>query len=75
MLYHTADVAVEEKPESLIISPIESNVEAQTQIKPKNLQKEINFLQRKKLSKEDETFIDVEINLLQQRFNKIELEK
>ena len=34
MLYHTADVAVEEKPESWIISPIESNVEAQTQIKP-----------------------------------------
>ena len=29
MLYHTADVAVEEKPEYLIISPIESNVEAQ----------------------------------------------
>ena len=29
------DVEVEEKLESLIISPIESNVEAQTQIKPK----------------------------------------
>ena len=35
MLYLTADVAVKLKPESLIISPIESNVEAQTQIKPK----------------------------------------
>ena len=35
MLLHTADVAVEEKPESLIISPIESNEEAQTQIKSK----------------------------------------
>ena len=34
MLYHTADVVVE-KPDSLIISPIESNVEAQTQIKSK----------------------------------------
>ena len=28
MLYHTADVAVKEKPESLKISLIESNVEA-----------------------------------------------
>ena len=45
-LYYTADFAVEEKPESLIISSIESNVEAQTQIKPKNLQKDINCLQR-----------------------------
>ena len=35
MLYHTADVAVEEKPEFLIISPIESNVRAQTQINSK----------------------------------------
>ena len=34
MLYHTADVAVEEKPESLIIPPIESNLKTQTQIKP-----------------------------------------
>ena len=34
MLYNPTDVAVEEKPESLIISPIESNVKAQTQIKP-----------------------------------------
>ena len=32
-------------------------------------------VQRKKLSKEDETIMDVEVNLLQQRFNKIELEK
>ena len=46
MLYHTAVVVVEEKPESLIISPIKSNVEAQTQIKPKSLKKEINCLQR-----------------------------
>ena len=45
MLFHTADVTVEEKPESLIVSPIESNVEAQTQIKSKNLQKEINCFQ------------------------------
>ena len=35
MLYHTADVAVEEKPKSLIISPFENNEEAQTQIKHK----------------------------------------
>ena len=36
MLYHTADVTVEEeKIESLKIWPIESNVETQTQIKPK----------------------------------------
>ena len=34
MLYYSADIAVEEKAESLIISLIESNVEAQTQIKP-----------------------------------------
>ena len=33
ILLYTADVAVEDKPESLIISPIESNEEAQTQIK------------------------------------------
>ena len=32
-------------------------------------------VQRKELSKEDKTFIDVEVNLLQQKFNKIELEK
>ena len=35
MFYHIADVAVEEKLESLIILSIESNVEVQTQIKPK----------------------------------------
>ena len=39
ILYHKADVAVEERPESLKISPIESNVEAQTQINSKRLQK------------------------------------
>ena len=48
MLYHTADVAVEEKPKFLIILPIESYVETQTQIKSKNLQKEINWLQKQK---------------------------
>ena len=32
-------------------------------------------MQRKELSKEDEASMDVELNLLQQRFNKIELEK
>ena len=46
MLYHTVNVVFEEKPESLIISPIESNVEALTQIKPKKPSKEINCLQR-----------------------------
>ena len=35
MLYHTADVVVGEKPESLIISPFERNVKSQNQIKPK----------------------------------------
>ena len=80
MLLHTADVAVEEKPESLIISPIESNEEAQTQIKSKKPSERDKLLaktrvQRKKLSKEDEASMDVEVNLLQQRFNKIELEK
>ena len=74
MLYHTADVAVEEKSESLIISPIESNVETQTQIKPKKSLELDKLLantrvQRKELS------MDVVLNLLQQRFNKIELEK
>ena len=32
-------------------------------------------MQRKEFSKEDEASMDVEVNLLQQRFNKIELEK
>ena len=32
-------------------------------------------VQRKELTKEDEASMDVEVNLLQQRFNKIELEK
>ena len=75
LFYHTSYVAVEEKPESLIISLIESNVETQSQIKPKNLQKEINCLQRKELSEKDEASMDAEVKLLQQRFNKIELEK
>ena len=56
MLYHTADVAVEEKSESLIISPIESNVVAQTQIKPKKPSERDKSIakirvQRKELSK------------------------
>ena len=56
MLYHTANVAVEEKSESLIISPIESNVETQTQIKPKKPSERDKLLartraQRKELSK------------------------
>ena len=75
MLLHTADIAVEEKPESLTISPIESNVEAQTQIKSKKPSERDKLIAKKKLSKEDEASIDVEVNLLQQRFNKIELEK
>ena len=32
-------------------------------------------VQRKELSKEDEASMDAEVNLVQQRFNKIELEK
>ena len=75
MLNHTADVAVEEKPESLIISHIESNVEAQTQIKPKKPSERDKLLAIKELSKEDEASMDVEVNFLQQRFNKIELDK
>ena len=66
MLYHTANVAVEEKSESLIISPIESNVETQTQIKPKKPSKRDKLLartraQRKELSKEDEATMDVKV--------------
>ena len=65
MLYHTADVAVKEKRESLIISPIESNVEAQTQIKSKNSSERDKLLaktrvQRKEISKEDEASMGVE---------------
>ena len=59
MLNHTADVSVDEKSESLIISPIESNVGTQTQIKPKKPSERDKLLaksrvQRKELSKEDE---------------------
>ena len=80
ILLHTADVAVEEKPEYLIISPIESNVEAQNQIKPIKTSERYKLLaktrvQRKKLYKKDEAYMNVEVNILQQRFNKIELEK
>ena len=32
-------------------------------------------MQRKELSKENEASMDVEVNLLQQRFNEIKLEK
>ena len=76
MLYHSADVAVKENQESLIILPIESNIEAQTQIKPSEWDKLLakTRVHRKELSKEDEASIDVEVNLLQQKFNKIELE-
>ena len=71
MLLHTADVVIEEKPESLIISPIESNVEAQIQIKSKKPSESDKLLskrrvQRKKLSKEDEASMNVEVKLLQQ---------
>ena len=48
MLYHTADVAVEEKPESLIISPIKSKVNAQTQIKPKKRSERDKLLAKKR---------------------------
>ena len=80
MLYHIADVAIEEKPESLIISTIDSNVEAQTQIKSKKPSERDKLVakkrvQRKELSKEDEASMDVEVKLLQQRYNKIKLEK
>ena len=80
MLYLTADVTVKEKPKSLIILPIESNIEARTQIKHKKSSERDKLLvktkvQRKELSKEDEASKDVEVNLLKQRFNKIELEK
>ena len=55
MLLHTADVVVDEKPESLIISPIESNLEAQTQTKSKKPSERDKLfsktrVQRKKLS-------------------------
>ena len=48
ILYHTADVTVEEKHESLIISSIESNVEAQTQIKPKKPSERDKLLVKKR---------------------------
>ena len=47
MLYHTADVEVEEKLESLIISPIESKVEDQTHIKPKKPSERDKLLAKK----------------------------
>ena len=77
MLYYTANVAVKENQESLIILPIESNIEAQTQIKPSERDKLFTKtrVQRKELSKEDEASMDVEVNLLQQKFNKIDIEK
>ena len=61
MLYHTADVAVKENQESLIILPIESNIEAQTQIKPSERDKLLakTRVQRKELSKEDEISMNV----------------
>ena len=48
MLYHTTDVVIEEKPESLIISPIESDVESQTQIKPKKSSERVKLLAKKR---------------------------
>ena len=48
MLLYTVDVTVEEKPESLIISLIESNVEAQTQIKSKKPSERDKLLAKKK---------------------------
>ena len=51
MLLHTADVAVEEKPESLIISLIESNEEAQTQIKPKKPSERDKLLAKTRVQK------------------------
>ena len=80
MLYHKADVSVEDKPASLIISRIESNVEAQIQISLKSLQKEINCLQRQECK--EKSFLK-KINLLwmlklvfyNKDSKKIELEK
>ena len=48
ILYHTSDVVVLEKLESLIISLIESNVEAQTQIKSKKPSERDKLLAKKK---------------------------
>ena len=58
-----------------MISPIESNVEAQTQIKPIKSKERYKLLEktrvhRKELSKEDEASMDAKVNLLQQRLNK-----
>ena len=46
MFNHTVNIAIEEKQEYLIISSIESNVEAQTQIKLKKPSKRYNLIQR-----------------------------
>ena len=56
MLYHTADFVVEETRKFSIISPIESNFEAKTQIKSNKSSERIKLLakirvQRKDLSK------------------------
>ena len=51
MLYPKADVAVEEKPKSLITSPIESNVEAQTQTKPKKPKERNKLLAKTRVQK------------------------
>ena len=80
MLYYIKNVAVEKKPESLIISLIQSSLGTQTQIKPKKPSERDKLLaktrvQRKELSKKDEDSMDVGVGLLQQRFNKIELQK
>ena len=46
--YHTADVAVEEKPESLIFSPNKSDVEAQIQLKHKKSSERDKLLAKKR---------------------------
>ena len=53
MLYHTADIAVKENQVSLIILRIESNIEAQTQIKPSERDKLLakTRVQRKEFQK------------------------
>ena len=53
MLYYTADVAVEEKPEFFIISSIESNVKTQTQIKPKKPSERDKLLSKTKVQRRE----------------------
>ena len=75
MLYRIIDAVDKNKPESLIITSIQSNVITQTQIKPKK-SSEIKIVSRIRVQrKENECSLNVEVNPLQQRSNKIELEK